>query len=151
MKSRQLTLQMKLITGKVNTIDLELHYTACRILLYSIQCTTGIHYVIQKDSQDFFQPTKTLLKFCHQWLQVIVGLSFLVILARKKNPILPWDRLSNLGVVLLSWWLPSGNICFCSLSKNIAAMYLKLPVYVTIVISFHDLGGDIKITFSYDF
>ena len=33
-------------------------------------------------------------------------------------------------------WLPPRDISFCSLDKNIAAMYLKIPVYVIIVVSF---------------
>ena len=34
----------------------------------------------------------------------------------------------------LRWWLPLGDICFCSESKDISAMHLKLHVCVIIII-----------------
>ena len=53
-----------------------------------------------------FRPAKTL-NFTIKWVQLIVGSSFLVTLAKKKNDY----KLSKLGV---GGWLPPCKICFCS-------------------------------------
>ena len=78
--------------------------------------------------------------------QPIVGSSFLVILAHRYIfTTLPWGRgqgsCQSQGQRV---WLPLHDICFCSQGHNIAAMYLKLHVYVIIVISFQHQP---KITF----
>ena len=66
--------------------------------------------------------------------KLMARVSFVGIFLQKTSR----GRIGRQGQGMGSEWLPPDDICFCSQSKTIGIMHLKLPVNVKLVIYVHN-------------